>query len=63
MDDNQRLSEHIRYIHDTLEDADIETVLGLLDSWATEVRHLEDSLDLCKRAVSNLGGNLYEGLR
>ncbi len=55
---NQRISAHIRHIHDTMEDADIETVLGLLDSWASEVRHLEDSLDSCKRAVSNLGGHL-----
>ncbi len=58
MEDSQRLSEHVRHIHDTMEEADIETVLGLLDSWASEIKHLEDSLESCKRAVNNLHGNL-----
>ncbi len=56
--DRHQLSEHVRYVHDTMEEADIETVLGLLDSWASEIKHLEDSLESCKRAVNNLHGNL-----
>lgn len=60
---SQRLSEHVRHVHDTMEDADVQTVLGLLDSWAGEIRQLEDLLDRYRRAVSNLGGSVDEGIR
>ncbi len=60
MEDNERLSEHVRYIHDTMTNADIETVLGLLDSWSSEIRQLEDLLDKYRHAVSNLGGRVDE---
>ena len=58
MEDSQRLSKHVRHIHDTLEEADIEYVLGLLDSWASEIRQLEDKIDRYKRAIHNLGGKV-----
>ena len=60
MENSQRISEHIRYIHDTMEEADVETVLGLLDSWASEVRQLEDALDRHRRAINNLHGKVEE---
>ncbi len=58
MEDSQRLSEHVRWVHDTLEAKDIEYILDQLDSWACEIRQLEDKLDRCERAVANLGGKL-----
>ncbi len=60
MKDSQKLSKHVRHVHDTMEETDVETVLGLLDSWASEIKDLEDSLERCRRAVTNLGGKLDE---
>jgi hypothetical protein len=61
MEDSERLSAHLEHIWDDYDLEDLEvcySVCGRIEGWAHEIRQLEDQLDRCKQAVTNLGGRV-----
>ena len=48
-DDSQRLSAHMRYIFDSGEDA--ESIVMMIDSWASEVAQLENEIERLRRLL------------